>query len=209
MLDARRFGLALALGLALAPSSRAQVRGRAALPSVEAGVRHRAWRYVVLHHTATAGGSEASIEAAHRQRGMFRGMAYHFLIGNGHGLGDGAVVAGRRWRQQLPGAHVASALREPERGALYDEVAVGIALVGDLEAQGPTAAQRRALRELLSALQGRFHIDAAHVLGHGAVRGAHTACPGRRLGDPRALVARASPEGGPRSGRRVPAHREE
>lgn len=163
-----------------------------AIASVAPHTAPRRWRYIVLHHTATAGGTVASIESAHLRRGMNRGLAYHFLIGNGRGLGDGAVEPGVRWRRQLPGAHVASALCEPERGVPYDEVAIGIALVGDLEQRPPTAAQQRALRELVASLQRRFHIDAAHVMGHGEVLGAHTACPGRRLGGGRAWATGAA-----------------
>ena len=146
------------------------------------GVARRGWNAIIIHHTATTAGSAASIDASHRGvRHMPRGLAYHFVIGNGHGLGDGEIEVGPRWTRQQPGAHVASALRDAETHALWDEVAIGICLVGNFESSSPTAAQLEALKRLVGVLRRRFHIAGDRVLGHGEVPGAHTACPGRAL----------------------------
>lgn len=157
------------------------------LPPRAPGVRARRWNSIVVHHSGTAGGSARAFETFHRGvRHMSRGMAYHFVIGNGRGLGDGAIEAGSRWTQQQPGAHVASALRDALSGAPVDEVAVGICLVGNNELAAPTPRQQRSLRALVSALRRAHNISATRVMGHNEVAGTHTACPGRHT-DLRAL----------------------
>lgn len=177
---------ALVAAAALPRPALAQPRPRAdvvAAVATPAGTPHRRWRYVVVHHSGTPGGSAAAFAAYHRGvRRFARGLAYHFVIGNGRGAADGAIEAGPRWRLQQPGAHVASALREREAGARMDEVAIGVCLVGDFTASPPTARQRAALVELVAHLQRRYGIAADHVLGHGEVDGARTDCPGRGLG---------------------------
>ena len=185
---------ALFASLALALALLAGARASAALAPLASGVRPRAWRYIVVHHSGTAGGSVRAFEAFHRGvRRMPRGMAYHFVIGNGRGLADGAVEAGSRWSLQQPGAHVASALREPGTGVPLDEVAVGICLVGNNDAAPPTPRQLRALRELVGALRRTYAIRAERVLGHNEVPGTHTACPGSHLAMPALRAAQQRP----------------
>ncbi|WP_236516848.1 peptidoglycan recognition family protein [Sandaracinus amylolyticus] len=146
------------------------------------GVRARTWTAIIVHHSASSEGNAASMDAYHRGvRHMPRGLAYHFVIGNGHGLGDGEIEVGPRWTQQQPGAHVASRLRDASTRALWDEVAIGIVLVGNFEETAPTRRQLATLSELVSALQRRFRIEGARVFDHGEIDGAHTACPGRSL----------------------------
>ncbi|WP_394849806.1 peptidoglycan recognition protein family protein [Pendulispora brunnea] len=167
----RSFALCL-VSLALLPT----------LASAKQRVAPRKWRYIVVHHSGTQGGSVRAFEAYHRGiRGMPRGMAYHFVIGNGHGLADGAIEEGPRWAKQQPGAHVASALRDPQTGAVLDEIAIGVCLIGNLDTTPPSPKQKQALSGLLARLQREFAIPREHVLGHSEVRGAHTACPGRNL----------------------------
>src|SRR5262252_9271048 len=62
-----------------------------------------AFRSIVLHHSATHGGSATAFERNHRPR--LGGLAYHFVIGNGSGTADGEVETGYRWRDQIPGPH--------------------------------------------------------------------------------------------------------
>ncbi len=156
------------------PSLRRVVR-----PSVQ---HRRAWSAIVVHHTATTQGSVEQIDHYHRNvRGFHRGLAYHFVIGNGHGMGDGEIQAGPRWRLQQPGAHVASHLRDAQTGSLVDDIAIGIALVGNFEDGRPSPKQRDALRRLVARLRHDHGIAANRLYGHGEVPGAHTACPGRLL----------------------------
>ncbi|MCC6873798.1 MAG: N-acetylmuramoyl-L-alanine amidase [Sandaracinaceae bacterium] len=178
-------------------------RGRNAAALVRTrGAPARRWSAIIVHHSASSRGDAASIDAYHRNvRHFSRGMAYHFLIGNGHGLGDGEIEVGPRWTHQQPGAHVASALRDPRARDAWDNIAIGICLVGDLDDSPPTPRQRATLAELVSILRRRFGIEGERVLGHGGVPGAHTACPGRRL----SLTPLRTPlERGPAPGRARP-----
>lgn len=141
----------------------------------------RRWRTIVLHHSATPGGSPEAFESWHRDRRGFRlGMAYHFVIGNGRGMGDGEIRAGSRWRLQQQGAHVAWRLRDASGASVADH-SIGICLVGNFERSQPTRAQLASLRKLVRALRVRYGIDARAVQGHGDVHPGHTACPGRAL----------------------------
>lgn len=174
--------LLLGIVTATAPSARAQDRSSIASVIRAPRVAPRRWSAIVVHHSASASGSAASIDDYHRRvRGFPRGLAYHFVIGNGRGLGDGVIEAGPRWTRQQPGAHVASSLRDSHTHALWDDVAIGIVLVGNFEDAAPTRAQVASLTSLVRALRARFRIAPARVLGHGGVEGAHTECPGDSL----------------------------
>jgi hypothetical protein len=134
----------------------------------------RGWRYIVLHHTASNSGSVESIHSAHQQRtdgegNNWRGIGYHFVIGNGNGMADGAIEPTFRWQDQSAGAHAGV--------GEYNEFGVGICLVGNFDEGPPTPAQLAAVKRLVAALKGRCGINAAGVLKHGDVKA--TACPGK------------------------------
>ncbi len=136
----------------------------------------RPWKYLVLHHSATAGGSVAAIHREHRQRrdaagNAWLGIGYHFVVGNGQGMADGAVEPTFRWRGQLQGAH-AGDRRHNEQG-------IGICLIGNFEEGPPTANQIAATQKLVAALCGPLQIAPDAVLLHRDI--AATACPGRHF----------------------------
>ena len=140
---------------------------------IDAGTEVRDWRWIVVHHSATEAGSVESIHAAHKQRRdsqgrPWRGIGYHFVIGNGRGMDDGKVEATFRWRQQLSGAHAGS---RP-----HNDAGIGICLIGNFQDDLPTPAQRKALTGLVSRLAATYDVASASVIGHGDVRA--TACPG-------------------------------
>lgn len=136
----------------------------------------REWKFIVLHHSATEVGSVESIDAAHKQRkdadgNPWRGIGYHFLVGNGRGMPDGEVAATFRWRDQCEGAH-AGDLRFNTQG-------IGICLVGNFEHEPPTPAQLKSLRELMTTLREECRIDTAGIIRHTDIKA--TACPGKRF----------------------------
>lgn len=131
----------------------------------------REWRYIVIHHSGTACGSAQSFDQNHRERG-WRSLGYHFVIGNGLGQGDGAIVAGPRWYEQNAGAHANS--------TEYNEHGIGICLVGNMDEQPPTPAQWEATRTLVAELRRRCSVGSANIVGHNQIRnGGSTACPGK------------------------------
>lgn len=151
--------------------SRTALRSLLAAWPVEREVRP--WKYVVFHHSATESGSVASLDAAHRQRldaegRPWRGIGYHFVIGNGHGLGDGTIAATFRWREQSEGAHAGV----PD----FNQWGIGICLVGDFEQAPPTRRQVASSRRLVRLLQQAFGLRDQDVCRHGDLKA--TACPG-------------------------------
>ena len=149
------------------------VKPKRDVTAIRPGVAVRDWSWVVLHHTATGAGDVASIHAEHRERvtpgGVpWRGIGYHFLIGNGEGMPDGAVEATFRWKRQLAGAHAGTS-KHNDRG-------VGVCLVGDFTQAPPTPAQLAAASSLIARLRAKYDIPPARVVGHGTL--VATACPG-------------------------------
>jgi len=76
----------------------------------------------------------------------------HFVIGS-----SGTVVATGRWKQQISGQHVSTADRD------WNDDSIGVCLLGDLDTQGPTRSQYRALLALTATLQRHFNSSADHV----------------------------------------------
>lgn len=133
----------------------------------------REWKHIVIHHSASASGSAASFDRAHRDKG-WDGLGYHFVIGNGSGSGDGQVEVGYRWTKQMQGAHAGN--------YEYNQHGIGICLVGDFEHGGPPSnAQMQSLRTLVTFLQAKGSIPPNEIIGHGNVPGRNTECPGRNL----------------------------
>lgn len=134
----------------------------------------RDWKFIVLHHTATNHGDVASIDAVHKARRdaggqPWKGIGYHFLIGNGQGMPDGAVESTFRWKQQIAGAHAGQ--------YQFNEWGIGVCLVGNFEEAPPTAAQLAAVQQLIRRLQKEFNLGDQQILRHGDLKA--TACPGR------------------------------
>lgn len=128
----------------------------------------RDWTSIVIHHTATDQGSVESIHETHIAK-EWLGIGYHFVIGNGNGMGDGEIEPTFRWREQLHGAHAGT--------DEYNQHGIGIALIGNFDEQPPTADQLAAVKRLVAVLKSEYHIDSEHVIGHGEVKA--TACPGK------------------------------
>jgi LysM repeat protein len=141
-----------------------------------AGVRVTAgkWKHIVIHHSGTYMGTVKGMDRFHREeRHMENGLAYHFVIGNGNGMGDGEIAVGHRWTEQLDGGH----LRSDELNA----VSIGICLVGDFEHARPTAKQMDSLRALIHDLLGRCKLGAGSICTHQQINTLYTRCPGRQF----------------------------
>ena len=137
------------------------------------GAPDRAWRYIVIHHSATTGGSAPSFERYHTRVRGWDSLAYHFVIGNGTQTGDGVIEIGPRWELQQAGAHTGV--------PRYNEEGIGICLVGDFTTQLPTERQFSSLYSLVRYLMARYNIPAGDVLGHRECQGSATECPGKNF----------------------------
>lgn len=159
----------------LAPAS-----GAIGLPSDVLDVASaRVWTTIVLHHSASKIGGASRFDQWHRAKGS-AGVHYHFVIGNGTDTADGAIEPTYRWHEQKDGEHAKG----------WDELSIGICLVGNFEETDPTPAQMDALRMLVRSLRGRFVIARERVMGHAQLNA--TACPGKRF-SARAVAAATDP----------------
>ncbi len=142
-------------------------------------VRDNTWRYIVIHHSATARDNAAMMDAFHRNVRGWDELGYHFVIGNGSASGDGQIEVGSRWRKQKHGAHCKTT---DER---FNDFGIGICLVGNFESARPSAAQLDSVHRLVDFLATRYHIPATNIIGHGEAvaraREGGTKCPGRLL----------------------------
>ena len=142
-----------------------------------APVRRGRWKYIVVHNSGTREGNARVFEIYHlRVRHMKNGLAYHFVIGDGHGSGDGRIEIGHRWTAQLNGGHVAS--------DYLNDIALGICLVGDFNRDQPTKAQIGALEELVAYLRdrvGKSQGRRAIVYAHKEINPRPTDCPGEHF----------------------------
>ena len=146
-------------------------------------VAPRAWKAIVIHHSATPGGGAARFDRDHREKGWDE-LGYDFVIGNGTDTADGLIEVGPRWIKQKVGAHA----KTPDNW--FNERGIGICLVGDFDRERPTAAQMRSLSKIVAFMMKQYQIPADHIVGHGDTKA--TDCPGRHLSvaDVRSLAVR-------------------
>jgi len=146
------------------------------------------WNFIVLHHSAMDEGTPKSLDRYHREvRHMENGLAYHFLIGNGHGMGDGEIAVGNRWKKQLDGGHLHSLAQ--------NKVALGICLIGNFDKHPPSAKQMRSLEALVRALMARCKLDPGDVKTHQQINVVNTKCPGSKFPMRSFLASLKSPAG--------------
>jgi N-acetyl-anhydromuramyl-L-alanine amidase AmpD len=134
----------------------------------------RPWRFIVLHHSASASGNYDQIDGEHRKILGIDGCGYHFVIGNGTGSRDGQIEVSQRWNNQKQGAHTRNA-----RTHDADEYGIGICLVGDFDQQPPSARQIAATQALIAYLSKRYNIASSNVRTHAHLAATKTVCPGR------------------------------
>jgi hypothetical protein len=147
----------------------------------------RPWKYLVLHHSASAEGNIDRIDSEHRKVLGYDGCGYHFVIGNGTGSGDGQIEVARRWVNQKHGVHCRNA-----KNAEIDEYGIGICFVGDLDKEPPTPRQVAAAKSLVAYLSTRYRISPERVETHAHLAATPTVCPGKHF--PTATFVAANPE---------------
>lgn len=118
---------------------------------------------IVVHHSGKSRGTPSELEARHIRQNL-DGLAFHFVIGNGRGTGDGELFVGRRWLDQAAGAHVAG-----DRGDEMNLRSIGICLIGDGGQRPFTDAQMRRLVQLVAALSQELGIPGDRVFLHSEV----------------------------------------
>lgn len=158
----------LALPALLAPGGTASVN---AIFSTRQPLDRNRWQAIVINHSGSSIGRPESLDTQARAQGL-KELGYHFVIGNGNGMDDGELFVGRRWRDQVPGAHVGG-----KDGNWYNQRAIGICIVGDGDKGRLTDAQMERLTDLTASLCRRMGISPSRVYMHSDL--APTTSPGR------------------------------
>ena len=128
------------------------------------------WKYIIIHHSATEDGNALKFHMSHRAKG-WDSVGYNFIIDNGTGnRKDGQIEATPRWIKQIDGAHC--------KAADMNSKGIGICLVGNFNNEQVSEKQLESLVYLVQLLKDTYHIPDSHIIGHGEVPGASTACPG-------------------------------
>lgn len=131
------------------------------------------WKYLVVHHSGTSSGNARIFDYFHRNiRGMENGLAYHFVIGNGHDSGDGEIEVGDRWTRQIQGGHLHS--------DALNEISIGICFVGDFNSDRPTKKQIAAAIELITYLNEKCGTPPVFK-AHREINPRPTECPGKNF----------------------------
>ncbi len=132
------------------------------------------WKYIIIHHSATEGGSSLQFHEYHLKKGWDHGVGYHFVIDKGaSNKQDGQIETTPRWLKQQDGAHC--------KADDMNTRAIGICLVGNFNHEKVSAAQMRSLVMLVNKLKHYYQIPRSHILGHRDVKGSCTECPGRHF----------------------------
>lgn len=114
---------------------------------------------IIVHHSATSEGTVESFHRFHVYNNGWYGIGYHYVI-----YKDGSVHAGRPLT--VVGAHTSG----------HNQNSIGVCLVGNFESEQPTAAQYKALAELISYLEAQLG-RSLNVTRHSDYN--QTACPGK------------------------------
>lgn len=131
------------------------------------------WTSIVIHHSGEPAGDPETMHRLHLSWG-YQAMGFHFLIGNGNGMGNGVVHVGERWIEQEPGWHAIG----PDAD-YYNEHAIAICLIGNGDRRRFTERQMAQLVTLVRQLQRNLNIPASAVRLHRDVAGGLTTSPGR------------------------------
>jgi hypothetical protein len=158
-------------GVSLSPLlSVENTRGVDAIFNTSSPIEQGRWDSIVIVHSGSPAGTPASIGAKHESIG-YDGLGFHFLIGNGTGMGDGEIHLGRRWLSQSSGAALSGI--DTKRS----ERMIEICLIGDGD-RGPfTTEQVRYLAMVVDALLQKTGISPDRVYLHDEL--ASTTSPGR------------------------------
>ena len=136
------------------------------------------WKYIVIHHSAGSYGNIPFLQKVHRQRQAkdpIDAIPYHYIIGNGNGLGVGEIASDWRQTYGVWGAHVSA--NNPDKNFR----GIGICLIGNYERNKIPAKQYQVLVSLTKQLMKTYRISVDNVMGHGHIKGEAAKCPGKHF----------------------------
>lgn len=122
--------------------------------STEVPLAYQKWKNIIVHDLS-------------REPGVAKGC--HFVIGGPDG-NDAVARATSLWISQQDGNHITMP------GFSYNQTSIGICLAVNTNKAMPTAAQRKALVNLVRTLQAQFEVPPDHVYLHSDL--GENGCPG-------------------------------
>ena len=147
-------------------------------------VKEKKWEYIVLHHSATKGGSAKAFDDYHRNYfGDPNGLEYHFVVDNNIGKvsADGLIEEGNRWERQILANH----LFRPNLAY----ISIAICFVGNFNTdQRVTTKQYKNGIKLIKRLKDRYQIKNKKIIQHADIDTyerylkdgiSSTSCPGK------------------------------
>lgn len=157
-----------AAGVSLSPLTSIDTgRGVDAIFNTKADLKSANWDSIVIVHSGSPAGSAESIADQHKAVG-YDGLSYHFLIGNGTGMGNGEIHLGNRWLTQTNGAQLAG---------LQSNNPIEICLIGNGDRKPFSDEQIQYLAQVVSTLADRLEIPRDKIYLHEDI--AATTSPGR------------------------------
>ena len=159
-------------GVALSPLMSIEgSRGVDAVFQTQAELNSDHWNSIVIVHSGSSKGSAASIEAEHVENG-YDGLGFHFLVGNGTGMGNGEIHVGQRWLDQRDGADLAGTTAGVSSRGMIE-----VCVVGDGNRKAFSDEQLRRLAQLVAAISEKFEIPSDKIFLHKDIAG--TTSPGQ------------------------------
>jgi hypothetical protein len=113
-----------------------------------------AWRSIEVSYSYTTGGNLGQIATLNRLASQ-DDLNFHFLICNGRGAGDGAILRTTRWLNQRPCL--------PGSRWVGDEFTIRVCIVGDDAGNRPSDTQLQRLGEVVDRLTHKFAIPQQNV----------------------------------------------
>ena len=134
----------------------------------------RPWRYIVLHHSASAAGNYDEIDREHRKLLGYEGCGYHFVIGNGNGSGDGQIEVARAGisRSRASIAATPAATTSTSTASASASSATSIS-------SRPRPGRSPPPQALVAYLSRRYRIEPDQVTTHAHLAATPTVCPGK------------------------------
>jgi len=130
------------------------------------------YKKIVVHHSASPGGTLKSIRKFHQEVRGWHEIAYHFVIGNGsHTQPVGKIEASKLWRRRM--YHFST------QDLWLNVSSIAIVMVGNFQIKKADTHQYQSLLKLIRRLQFDYNISLKAVIGHNDVQ--KTTCPGRFL----------------------------
>ena len=107
------------------------------------------WTQIVIHESGSLVGNLEDLTRQHASMGE-PSLGYHFIVGNGNGEQNGAVLIGPRWNAQQHGATTPDAIE--------------ICVIGDTSRRPLTDAQVQSLASVVTDLARHYRIEPSRVV---------------------------------------------